>query len=229
NMKLGTNATEAWRTALRFSLDSVPADARVTDADVKLQWDGTCLSGTGGNCGAHTINAHRMTAGWTSSSTASQLSYDSAVLASVTLAAGAPAGWLGWDVTSLARDWHTGATPNLGVLLKRSSEAANAGGISPLVYNGQLVVTYALDEVTLYGPEDVSQSGATLRWSRYGGTTFSGYEVHRSTTQNFTPSATTRLATLSGIDDTTYADTSAAPGTPFYYKVTVGSRVSNEI
>jgi hypothetical protein len=170
-----------------------------------------------------------MTSGWTSQSTASGHSHDSAVLSAATVAAGAPAGWLTWDVTNLARDWHTGAAPNLGVLLKRSSEAANAGGIMPLVYNGQLVVTYALDELTLYGPEDVTQSGATLRWSRYGGTSFAGYEVHRSTTQSFTPSASTRLATLSGIDDTSYADTSAAPGTPFYYKVTAGTRVSNEI
>jgi RHS repeat-associated protein len=223
--KLGTTGTETWRAALRFSLEDVPADARVTDADVRLNWDGACLSGPSGNCGTHTFNAHRVTTGWNSASTG----YDGAVLSSVSLSPSSPPGWLAWDVTALARDWHTGAQPNLGVLLKRSSEPGNANGIKPQVFTGQLAVTYALDELTLYGAEDVTQSGATLRWSRYGGTAFAGYEVHRSATTGFTPSASTRLATLAELDDTTYTDTSAAPGTVFYYKVTAGTRVSNEL
>src|SRR5262249_17126851 len=59
--------------------------------------------------------------------------YDSRVAASLAKSASQPSGWDNLDIKSLVRQWVSGAQPNLGVLLKLSSEPL-ADGNNP-IYN----------------------------------------------------------------------------------------------
>lgn len=75
----------------------------------------------------------------------------------------------------------------------------------------------------------VRSNGAEVTWSPYAGTTaFDRFEVHRSATANFTPSASTLLTTIRNKEATSWQDTTAKPGTFFYRVVTNGSS-SNEV
>ncbi len=227
--KIGTAPSDQfWRTAVRFDLAGIPAEGRITDADVEMFWEGNCLVAATGPCGSHTFNAHRITAGWDSSSRPGEIATDNGVVSSYSLPSGAAPRWLTWDVTALARDWHDGTSPNFGVALKTPNEAATVDGIRALVFQSRMAVTYAVDQVTLYGAEDVGPAGATLIWSRFAGESFAGYEVHRSATAGFTPSSATRLTTLTSLDATRFEDTTAAPGTSFSYKIVTGGKASNE-
>jgi RHS repeat-associated protein len=78
----------------------------------------------------------------------------------------------------------------------------------------------------------VHSNGAELSWDRYVpviGETFTRYEVHRSATAAFTPSASTLLTTIRDNDVTSWTDTTARPATSFSYKVVANSAVSNEL
>ncbi|HEX7743839.1 MAG TPA: Ig-like domain-containing protein [Micromonosporaceae bacterium] len=84
---------------------------------------------------------------------------------------------------------------------------------------------------TLMAPTTMHADGAELEWTKYGlaaGETFTKYEIHRSTTAAFTPSATTLLSTVSDIEATTYRDTSAKPGIAFSYRIVANGVISNE-
>ena len=75
-------------------------------------------------------------------------------------------------------------------------------------------------------------NGAELQWTRYtgpSGAPFDRYEVHRSATANFTPSATTLLTTIRDRDVTRWRDTSAAPSKTFYYEVVANASPSTEL
>jgi RHS repeat-associated protein len=90
---------------------------------------------------------------------------------------------------------------------------------------------YAAVAVALDAPATRHSDGAELSWSRFvpdTTTPFTGYEVHRSATAGFTPSAGTLLTTISDIGTTRYRDTTAKAATAFSYKVKVGSLVSAE-
>lgn len=94
----------------------------------------------------------------------------------------------------------------------------------------RLVVTYSGDAVDLAAPHTVHADGAELEWTKYtgpSGAPFDRYEIHRSATAPFTPSATTLLATIRDVNVTTFRDTTAAPGTAFTYKVVANTSRSN--
>ena len=84
--------------------------------------------------------------------------------------------------------------------------------------------------VTLMAPETLHSNGADLQWTRYDQTdpAFDRYEVHRSPTEGFTPSAQTLVATIADVNQTRYRDTTAAAAGTFYYRIVAGGFVSAE-
>ncbi len=241
HLYIGTTSTTVWRGALQFDLPAIPAGAVVSSASLKLYFDKRCLSTSGSLCGgvAHQINAHRMTAAWSTSSTSSQLAFDPAVIDSFTLPANPGLQWMSWTITGTLQNWLAGTQPNYGLLLKRNTEPLNVNGPTPVAkrYAGEpalrpvLEVTYTANAVYLYPPEILRSNGAALRWSPYyspGGPQFTSYEVHRSATPGFTPSDSTLLATITDVAVTSFTDTAARPSVGFTYKIKTGTAVSNE-
>jgi hypothetical protein len=197
----------------------------------------TCLSICGNS---HTVEAHRMTAPWSTSSTSSQLQFDSTALSTVTATAGQVTGWLYWPITTTVQNWLSGAQPNYGLLMKRDTEPLGVGGIgSPSrtyaaenTLQPQLQVTYTSDAIDLQRPTTLHSNGAELHWSQFtgpSGAPFQQYAIYRSMTPNFTPSPATLLTTITDPTVTSYRDTTAAPGGAFSYAVLANTTKSNEV
>lgn len=234
-------SSTTWRSALQFSLADIPPGATISDAKLKLFFDGTCVStGAPTPCGgtSHQVDALRMTGSWAPNSKTSQLVFNSTPLASFTLPASAPAQWMHWNVTGTVQNWASGAQSNFGLLLKRATEPANASGPKPPSRNyaveptlgPTLQVTYNGDGGELLEPETVHSNGAELRWIPYGGPgapPFSAYDVHRSANANFTPSLSTLLARITDVSQTSFRDTTARAGATFTYKVVVSGAETN--
>jgi YD repeat-containing protein len=88
------------------------------------------------------------------------------------------------------------------------------------------------DAVDLLPVRVAHADGPELEWTRYtgpSGAPFDRYEVHRSATAGFTPTASTLLATIRDRDTTRWRDTSAAPSKTFYYKVVANTSPSTEL
>ena len=161
-------------------------------------------------CGAksHQLNVHRITSSWTVNTLTRNLLFDATPLTSYTLPVGAGDQWMTWGVTPTVQAWLNGTQPNYGLMVKRATEPLDVGG--PEVPGGtwvdgdpglrpRLDVTYTADAVRFFKPETLHGNGADLRWARFDGSTgnaFGGYEVHRSATSGFTPSPSTRVATI---------------------------------
>jgi RHS repeat-associated protein len=230
---------QTWRSALQFSLADIPAGTTVSSAKLKVYFDGTCLSAPGGPCGgtSHQINAYRMTNSWSVGSKASTLNWGPS-LTSFTLPANAPAQWMNWDITSTVQSWVEGPSTNFGLLLKRFTEPSTISGPKPPSHDyaaeptlgPKLEVTYNGDGGQLLEPETVHSNGAELHWIPYGGPgapPFTSYEVHRSTSPNFTPSTSTQLTKILDPEVTSFRDTTAKAGASFTYKVLVNGVETN--
>jgi RHS repeat-associated protein len=79
--------------------------------------------------------------------------------------------------------------------------------------------------VTLLAPNLIRANGALLRWTPGDG----AYQIHRSATAGFTPSADTLLTTIADREVTQWTDATAAPARTFRYKVVTGGAASNEL
>jgi Concanavalin A-like lectin/glucanases superfamily/TGF-beta propeptide len=237
-INIGSDTTHAWRGALKFDLSDVPTSAVVTDARFRLYFDGTCLPSSGPYCGTagHQLNAHRFTQGWSPSSSTGSLVFDSTPLTTFTLPAAAPLQWMSWTVTSTVQAWLAGTQPNHGLLVKRSSETLNASGPRPPAASfgaeptmrPKLDITYSGAAVDLLPITALHSTGAELAWTQYSlPFPFSGYEVHRSPLPHFTPTTTTRIATIANVNTTSYVDTTASAKT-YSYKIVTNTSPSNE-
>ncbi|MFL6138399.1 MAG: phage tail tip lysozyme [Frankiaceae bacterium] len=232
---IGSDSSDSWRAAVQFDLADLPPGATVSSATLGLWNDASdCVMTSSYTCGdnGHTINAYRMTKAWdTVSTTSSQLGWDATVSSSYALAAHAASAWMSWDVHAVVQSWVSGAQPNYGFLLKRATEPLDVGGPAPPGADAtdptqapKLDVTYTSDAVKLYQPDTLHSNGADLRWTPYSypdGHAFQGYEIHRSSTPSFTPSAATLIARIGDPAATSYRDTTAAAGKAFTYKVVV--------
>ena len=239
---IGTDATNAWRTAIQFNLSSVPANTTVTTAKLGLYYDGFCLDTGTSNCGgvAHAIEAHRMTAAWSTTTTTQQVAFDPTTLSTFTLQAGSQSQWMSWDLTGTVQSWLSGTQSNFGLYLMRNPDGTlGTSGPTPpgTNYTGnpnlmpKLDIAYGSAQLALGPIATVHANGADLSWSKFDDLfgTFSMYEVHRSATSGFTPSSSTLVATIGDEAITTYRDTTAAPGQTFYYEVVAnGTIFSNQ-
>jgi hypothetical protein len=145
---------KVWRGALRFSLDGLPAGARVTSADLDLYFDGSCVGPRRrvGPCLAayYSLDAHAIRSGsWTKER---EVDFDPVATASATVCTGF-AGWIAWDLTDLVSAWATGAVPNRGLLLRLAEEEEDFGVSGPYFLSSsfvtaplrpRLVVAYAV-------------------------------------------------------------------------------------
>ena len=134
-MSIGGDDYSTYAVGVQFDLTAIPSGAAISNATMGLHFTGTCgwTSQYGFDCPpvSHTIDAHLMTSPWSEGSVTPQTApgdvhYDASTLASATLAAGAAAGWLTWDLTSTTQSWAAGA-PNNGVLLQHNPEALGTG------------------------------------------------------------------------------------------------------
>ncbi|MEU4480232.1 DNRLRE domain-containing protein [Micromonospora sp. NPDC023966] len=148
--------------------------------------------------------------------------------------------WHSFAATNLVQKWLNDSTSNHGFMIKAVDEARLGHGgpryeSGEDLFNGEtqnmpkLVVTYGNPGVVLDPPGTLYPTGAALRWSSYSGGDIAEYQVHRSTTPNFTPTAATLVAPVNKAV-TSYTDTTATP-TPatstdpyaqtYYYQVAV--------
>ena len=118
-LSLGGEPGKVWRSALRFSVVSIPEGAPVVTAELSAWYDGTCVGGrkTFRACDgrAFTLEAHRiLTERWYAER---EVEIDPTASFAERAAAAQP-GWVTFDVTDLVAGWHDGELPNSGLLLK---------------------------------------------------------------------------------------------------------------
>lgn len=118
-LPLGGAGDKVWRSSLRFSLDSIPAEATIARAELRLRYDGVCVAPRGALAACRppgaVVDAHRLLS---SSPGEREPELDERVLWTAVVFESSQPQWLAWDLTSLAGSWHRGLAPNDGVLLK---------------------------------------------------------------------------------------------------------------
>jgi hypothetical protein len=146
---------KVWRSALRFSLSSLPEQAAIVSAQLRLFHDGTCVAPRlasircGG--GSYAIDSHRvLSADWFDER---EPDVDGRTEATAVLTDSRTARWLSWDVTDLVQQWSEEATPNNGLLLKLSERQEDFDTSGPdfasstfpdTSFRPRLVVTYTI-------------------------------------------------------------------------------------
>ncbi|MFD2027898.1 DNRLRE domain-containing protein [Promicromonospora aerolata] len=157
--------------------------------------------------------------------------------------------WHDYDVTQTVKKWAAGSLANNGFMIRATDESVNGplGGpryeAGENVYGGEtrnmprLTVTYGQPGVVMDIPDTIHANGAELSWSSYKDPSsylrddLVEYQVHRSVSQTFTPSASTLIAPVDP-GTTQFVDTTAVPtpadssgvGGLYYYQVAVKRR-----
>jgi hypothetical protein len=116
---VGNSASTIVRTYIQFDLSSIPADAIVTDADLKLyQYS---ANGTDN----FTVGLHKITSAWDESTIdwdpQPTSSTDAEITSSITALATT---WRSWDIDTLVQGWLDGTITNYGVVLKDTDESS---------------------------------------------------------------------------------------------------------
>jgi len=117
---VGNTATNIIRTYIKFDLSTIPANAIVVDADLKLyQW------GTLGTDN-FTIGLYKVTSDWDESiidwDPQPTCSFDAEITSEISW--GTTPTWRSWDIDTLAQAWLDGSITNYGVVLKDTNEAS---------------------------------------------------------------------------------------------------------
>ncbi|MEV6655330.1 DNRLRE domain-containing protein [Streptomyces sp. NPDC051219] len=158
--------------------------------------------------------------------------------------------WHSFSVKDTVQRWLDGTTTNHGFVIKAANEAAGApkGGpryeASEFGYGGEsvnypkLVLTYGRQGTTLDAPTVIHDTGAELNWAPYADPSTATvddiveYQVHRSISQTFNPSASTLVSPVAA-GTTAFTDTTAVPtkgddadpfGRAYYYMVAVKTK-----
>ena len=149
---------------IEFPVERIPRGSRVVSARMELY-----LNYLSGADPAATFSVHRMTEPWTegsgdnwnpgdganwntsdgSDSWSWQTNHDGNVSVDTTHVDPSFSGWHGWDITSLAQQWATGAQPNFGVVVKGNANVTKAwfrsSDYSDPATRPRLVVEYACE------------------------------------------------------------------------------------
>ncbi len=116
---IGNSASTIVRTYIEFDLSSIPADVRITDADLKLYQYFTI--GTDN----FTTGLYKITSDWDESTINWNLQPTSSTDAEITnnITAGATT-WESWDIDTLVQGWLDGTITNYGMMLKDTDESS---------------------------------------------------------------------------------------------------------
>ncbi len=116
---IGNSASTIVRTYIKFDLSSIPANARIFDADLKLYQYNTL--GTDN----FAIGLYKVTSDWGEGTIDWDPQPTSSTDAEVTnnINAGAIT-WESWDIDGLVQGWLDGTTTNYGMVLKDTDESA---------------------------------------------------------------------------------------------------------
>jgi RHS repeat-associated protein len=246
---VGTDATGAARSLLKFDVSWIPAGTLIDAADLKVWYD----QGYYTNANSVSLEAHRITASWSESTvTWSNFTGGSGELVgtAVTKAALTNGRWHAYNLKDLAKKWVDGTVANYGVMLRATSETTlGRGGASyeaaEYAYNGgivnrpKLVITYGKPGVTVDPITTMYSTGARVTWSAYvdpstaTGDDIVEYQVHRDIHQRFIPTAATLVAPVAA-GTTTFTDSTApataaddnpdSEGNAYYYMVAVKTK-----
>ncbi|WP_028778736.1 DNRLRE domain-containing protein, partial [Shimazuella kribbensis] len=145
--------------------------------------------------------------------------------------------WHDFTMQDLVQDWIDGKQSNYGVLVKAKDETLKVGGvryeaseIGEEAIRPTLKVVYGMTAVDLQSPTKIHANGAELKWSKYRGSDFTEYQIHRSSLQSFKPDDTTLVAPIADPNTLAFTDTTAVPtpsysadlfGKSYYYMVVV--------
>jgi RHS repeat-associated protein len=245
---VGTDATGAARSLLKFDVSWIPPGTLIDAADLKVWYD----QGYFTNANSVSLQAHRITTSWSESTvTWSNFTGGSGeqVGSPVTKSTFINSRWHGYNLKSLVTTWVDGTVANHGVMLRATNETTLGKGgayyeAAEYAYNGgivnrpKLVITYGKPGVAVDPITTIYSTGAELSWSTYvdpssaTGDDMVEYQVHRHIHQRFTPTAATLVAPVSP-GTTSFTDTSApataadAPtqeGNAYYYQVAVKTK-----
>jgi hypothetical protein len=130
-LSIGGDRDKVWRAGLRFPLDSVPAGAALLQAELHVYYDGVCV-GIGGRsvpCDGRPweLQVVPILGAWFDDREP-RLGFP---IAWHWLPAGAPAGWMTWDVTDLVAEWLDEALENDGLLVKLADGQESFRGSGP--------------------------------------------------------------------------------------------------
>lgn len=114
-----TEQAAARRGLVRFDLSAVPAAATIEDASLEL------YLGFATELPETEVAVLPVLEDWVESEVTWEIAPETGAQATSTVI-GSEGGFYAWDVTQLARDWHSGAVPNYGVLLQDVDEMTAA-------------------------------------------------------------------------------------------------------
>jgi hypothetical protein len=145
--------------------------------------------------------------------------------------------WHSFTMQDLAQDWIDGRQPNYGILIKPKDETRKIGGvryeaseIGEEAVRPMLRIVYDMTAVDLQDVTKIHANGAELKWSKFLGSDFAEYQIHRSELQSFKPDDTTLVAPIGDPNTLAFTDTTAEPtpsyssqlfGKSYYYMVVV--------
>jgi hypothetical protein len=116
---IGNSASTIVRTYIEFDLSSIPADVRITDADLKLYQYNTIGPDN------FIIGLHKVTSNWDESTITWNLqptsSTDAEITSNITVGA---ITWKSWDIDTLLQGWLDGTISNYGMMLKDTDESS---------------------------------------------------------------------------------------------------------
>ncbi|MBA7530080.1 hypothetical protein ES705_22283 [subsurface metagenome] len=118
------SVSDYYRAYLQFDLSTIPADARITDADLTLYQYSSVGSGN------FQIGLHKVTSNWEEDTITCNLqpTSSSETEALRTVYTGSTT-WRSWDIDDLVQGWLDGSITNRGMLLKSTDETLSSIGI----------------------------------------------------------------------------------------------------
>ncbi|TCP66496.1 DNRLRE domain-containing protein [Baia soyae] len=137
--------------------------------------------------------------------------------------------WKSQQPYSMEKDSAPSSNALLALHTKTSGEKQTKQ-VKPASILKDQVITDKEPVVTLQEPTKIHGDGAELSWSKYTGSGFVEYQIHRSLKPDFTPDSSTLLAPIDGVNQLQFRDTTAEPtpavsphpiGRTYYYIVAV--------